>query len=132
MTWFHGPWVRLKLPRNQLRMPGFQPTSCQPLSEKKSHDQYFPRLHCATRGAHTLGTSMLCLWGCGSRGCISLSGLSLKMAEIATIKNQISNTLSRAACTTASLSVSRAEVASSRRRIVGFRTRARAIAIRCF
>ena len=52
--WFHRPWVRLKLPRNQ------------------SRDQYFPRLHRVTRGAHTLGTSMLCLWGCGSRGCISL------------------------------------------------------------
>ena len=52
--WFHRPWVRLKLPRNQ------------------SRDQYFPRLHRVTQGAHTLGTSMLCLWGCGSRGCISL------------------------------------------------------------
>ena len=52
--WFHRPWVRLKLPRNQ------------------SRDQYFPRLHRVTRGTHTLGTSMLCLWGCGSRGCISL------------------------------------------------------------
>ena len=52
--WFHRPWVRLKLPRNQ------------------SRDQYFPRLHRVTRGAHTLGTSMLCLWGCASRGCISL------------------------------------------------------------
>ena len=41
---------------------------------KKSRDQYFPRLHCVSRGAHHLGTSMLCLWGCGSslRGCISL------------------------------------------------------------
>ena len=37
-------------------------TSCQPPSE--SRDQYFPRLHSITRGAHTLGTSMLCLWGC--------------------------------------------------------------------
>ena len=52
--WFHRPWVRLKLPRNQ------------------SRDQYFHRLLRVTRGAHTLGTSMLCLWGCGSRGCISL------------------------------------------------------------
>ena len=52
--WFHRPWVRLKLLRNQ------------------SRDQYFPRLHRVTRGAHTVGTSMLCLWGCGSRGCISL------------------------------------------------------------
>ena len=41
----------------------------------KSRDQYFPRLHRVTRGAHTLGTSMLCLLGCGSRGCISLMGL---------------------------------------------------------
>ena len=32
----------------------------------------WPRLHRVTRGAHTLGTSMLCLWRCGSRGCISL------------------------------------------------------------
>ena len=39
---------------------------------KKSRHQYFPSLHRVTRGAHTLGTSMLCLWGCGSRGCISL------------------------------------------------------------
>ena len=38
----------------------------------KSRDQYLPRLHRVTRGAHTLGTSMLCLLGCGSRGCISL------------------------------------------------------------
>lgn len=41
-------------------------------------------------------------------------------------------TLSRAACTIASLSVSRADVASSNKRILGLRTRARAIAIRCF
>ena len=41
---------------------------------KKSRDQFFPRQHCVTRGAHHLGiyTSMLCLWGCGSRGRISL------------------------------------------------------------
>ena len=32
----------------------------------------WPRLHRVTRGAHTLGASMLCLWRCGSRGCISL------------------------------------------------------------
>ena len=36
LTWFHGPWIRLKLPRNQLRMPGFQATSglglCSPLA----------------------------------------------------------------------------------------------------
>ena len=38
----------------------------------ESRDQYFPRLHHVTRGAHTLSTSKLCLWGCGSRGCISL------------------------------------------------------------
>ena len=29
----------------------------------------WPRLHRVTRGAHTLGASMLCLWRCGSRGC---------------------------------------------------------------
>ena len=28
----------------------------------RSRDQYFPRLHRVTRGAHTLGTSMLCLY----------------------------------------------------------------------
>ena len=39
--------------------------------------------------------------------------------------------LSRASWTTFSLSVSRAEVASSRRRILGFRTRALAMAILC-
>ena len=39
---------------------------------KKSCHQYFPSLHHVTWGTHTLGTSMLCLWGCGSRGCISL------------------------------------------------------------
>ena len=39
---------------------------------KKSRDQFFPRQHRVTRGAHHRGTSMLCLWGCGSRGCISL------------------------------------------------------------
>ena len=33
----------------------------------------WPRLHRVTRGAHTLGASMLCLWRCGSRGCISLA-----------------------------------------------------------
>ena len=40
--WFHRPWVRLKLPRNQ------------------SRDQYFPRQHHVTRGAHTIGT-IVCL-----------------------------------------------------------------------
>jgi hypothetical protein len=40
--------------------------------------------------------------------------------------------LSSAFWTTISLSLSNAEVASSRRRIFGFRTRARAMAIRCF
>lgn len=40
--------------------------------------------------------------------------------------------LSRASCTTASLSASKAEVASSSNSTVGLRTRARAIAIRCF
>ena len=59
--WFHRPWVRLKLPRNQ------------------SRDQYFPRLRRVTRGAHTVGTSMLCLWGCGSRGCISLVPVSITL-----------------------------------------------------
>ena len=54
LTWFHGPWI--------------WPASFW----KKSRHQYFPSLHRVTRGAHTLGTSMLCLWGCGSRGCISL------------------------------------------------------------
>mmetsp|Transcript_3898 Transcript_3898/g.5895 ORF Transcript_3898/g.5895 Transcript_3898/m.5895 type:complete len:101 (-) Transcript_3898:516-818(-) len=39
---------------------------------------------------------------------------------------------SRASCTTYSLSLSSAEVASSRRRIFGFFKRVRAIAIRCF
>ena len=39
---------------------------------KKSRDQSFPRQHRITWGAHHLGTSMLCLWGCGSRGYISL------------------------------------------------------------
>ena len=41
-------------------------------------------------------------------------------------------TLSSAAWTVDSLSVSRADVASSSRRILGSRTRARAMAIRCF
>ena len=41
-------------------------------------------------------------------------------------------TLSSAAWTEASLSVSSADVASSSSRIFGFRTRARAIAMRCF
>ena len=41
-------------------------------------------------------------------------------------------TLSNADCTIDSLSVSRAEVASSKRRILGFLTRALAMAIRCF
>ena len=40
--------------------------------------------------------------------------------------------LSRASCTRASLSLSRAEVASSRRRICGFLISARAMAILCF
>mmetsp|Transcript_11838 Transcript_11838/g.29664 ORF Transcript_11838/g.29664 Transcript_11838/m.29664 type:complete len:91 (-) Transcript_11838:374-646(-) len=40
--------------------------------------------------------------------------------------------LLRASCTTFSLSLSRALVASSRRRILGLRMMARAIAIRCF
>ena len=48
------------------------------------------------------------------------------------VKVQGSPTLSRASCTTFSLSVSRAEVASSSRRILGLRTKARAIATRCF
>ena len=42
------------------------------------------------------------------------------------------SSLSRASCTTASLSLSRAEVASSRSRICGFLIRARAMAILCF
>ena len=42
------------------------------------------------------------------------------------------STLSSAACTVASLSVSSAEVASSSSRILGSRTRARAMAMRCF
>ena len=41
-------------------------------------------------------------------------------------------TLSSAACTVASLSVSNADVASSSKRIVGLRTSARAMAMRCF
>mmetsp|Transcript_46567 Transcript_46567/g.149534 ORF Transcript_46567/g.149534 Transcript_46567/m.149534 type:complete len:149 (+) Transcript_46567:1950-2396(+) len=40
--------------------------------------------------------------------------------------------LSRASCTTFSLSVSSADVASSRSRILGLRTTARAMAMRCF
>ena len=40
--------------------------------------------------------------------------------------------LSRASCTIFSLSVSRAEVASSSSKILGSRTSARAMAIRCF
>ena len=40
--------------------------------------------------------------------------------------------LSRASCTTASLSASSADVASSNNRMVGLRTRALAMAIRCF
>ena len=50
------------------------------------------------------------------------------------VYNHVSNTqtVSSAACTVDSLSVSSADVASSSSRIVGLRTRARAMAIRCF
>ena len=61
--------VRLKLPRNQLCMPGFQQTSCQPLSEKITSPKPSQSTPRNSRRTHS---SMLCLWGCGSRGCISL------------------------------------------------------------
>lgn len=58
----------------------------------------------------------------------------LRSAE-ATLKghaNRQELTLSNASCTTASLSLSKADVAMSSSRILGFRIRARAIAILCF
>ena len=52
---------------------GWIPGNIRPASFwKKSRNQYFPRLHRVTRGANALGASMQCLWGCGSRLCISL------------------------------------------------------------
>mmetsp|Transcript_61858 Transcript_61858/g.182644 ORF Transcript_61858/g.182644 Transcript_61858/m.182644 type:complete len:150 (+) Transcript_61858:1054-1503(+) len=48
------------------------------------------------------------------------------------VRPRSSISLSRASCTTRSLSVSSALVASSRSRIRGFFTRARAMAMRCF
>ena len=57
---------------------------------------------------------------------------SVQVVGIPSSSPQPHLTLSRAACTTASLSVSRADVASSSRRILGSFTRARAMAMRCF
>ena len=64
---------------------------------KKSRHQYFPSLHRVTRGSHTLGTSMLCLWGCGSRGCISLVTINIKAADkgYPAVSSGVSFTLSR-------------------------------------
>ena len=48
---------------------------------KNARHQYspcFPSLYRVTRGADTLGTSMLCLWCCGSRGSISLVYTNLR------------------------------------------------------
>lgn len=61
---------------------------------------------------------------------------SLPVVEVGglffSISAHTSLTLSRASCTTASLSLSNADVAISSSRIRGFRIRARAIAILCF
>mmetsp|Transcript_27590 Transcript_27590/g.66438 ORF Transcript_27590/g.66438 Transcript_27590/m.66438 type:complete len:98 (-) Transcript_27590:2823-3116(-) len=48
------------------------------------------------------------------------------------VRSELAISLSNAICTTRSLSESRAEVASSSKRILGFFTSARAIAILCF
>ena len=53
----------------------------------KSRDQYLPRLHRVTRGAHTLGTSMLCLLGCVSRGCISLIWRTICLVPVRSISS---------------------------------------------
>ena len=82
---------------DNLYTPGLaacQPTSCQTYCQplwKISLDQYFPRLHHITWGAHTLGTSMLCLWGCGSRGCISLMWASKACRYVCSLTNSLYN-----------------------------------------
>ena len=96
LTWLHRLWVRLKLPRNQLRMPRYQRTSCQrcqPLSEKMPILPLLPRLHRVTRGADTLGTRMLCLWCCQSRGSISLVRVSGSTLPVRFFLSSVSQTV---------------------------------------
>ena len=50
----------------------------------------WPRLHRVTRGAHTLDASMLCLWRCGLRGCISLDILrDMGVVFVVTLANYL-------------------------------------------
>ena len=71
---------------HQMSLPPISLATIWPRLERMLHanctDQItWPRLHRVTRGAHTLGASMLCLWRCGSRGCISLIVLAIEFSS---------------------------------------------------
>lgn len=80
------------------------------------------------------GGKTVCNGNCGPARAHLQVKASLRSAAV-TLKGRANReelTLSNASCTTASLSLSKADVAMSSSRILGFRIRARAIAILCF
>ena len=63
-------------PVKNRRLDGYEASACL---LHRSRDQYNPRLQRVTRGADAVEASMQYLWGCGSRGCISLATHSVMM-----------------------------------------------------